>query len=234
MNKPANLPSIDPKLHFNSAYLSLIKGSIGILVNPEHTDSVFDIEDGLRQLAVTRELFNFTTQEPEVISLVRERYLKPVPNLNRLRNLPEGSLGRAYARHLDDNNFDPNYYRKIEVRNDTDYILMRIRQTHDIWHVVTGFDTDALGEIAIKGVELSQTHRPMAAVICAGGIFRYMLKQPAEFGKCIEAIAAGYSLGLKARPLLGVKWEEMWDRQLDELRASLKISPFLASKYKIN
>jgi len=59
--------------------------------------------------------------------------------------------------------FDPDYYRKIDVQNDIDYVMMRIRQTHDIWHVVTGFDTHPLGEIAIKAVELSQTHRPMAA-----------------------------------------------------------------------
>ena len=65
----------------------------------------------------------------------------------------------------------------------------------------------------------------MAAAICAGDIFRYMLKQPEEFGACIESIAAGYHLGLQARSLLAVKWEEMWERELDELRSSLDVVP---------
>ena len=225
MSKLENLLSKHPKQHVHSSYLTLIKGSFGILINPDNTETVFDIEDGLRRSESTSELLRFTTQDPGVRRMMQERYLKPVPNTDELRTLPEGTLGRAYVKHLDTHGYDPNYYRKIDVKDDTDYVMMRIRQTHDIWHVVTGFDTHPLGEIAIKGVELSQTHRPMAAVICAGGIFRYMLKQPEEFGNCIESIAAGYHLGLEAQSLLAVKWEEMWDRPLAELRESLNVVP---------
>lgn len=225
MSKLTDLLSRHPKQHVHSSYLNLVKGSVGIMINPENTDTVFDIEDGLRKSESTRELLRFTAQDSGVMSMIQERYLRPVPDTQKLRMLPVGTLGKAYVEHLDTHGFDPNYYRKIDVQDDTDYIMMRIRQTHDIWHVVTGFDTHPLGEIAIKGVELSQTHRPMAAAICAGGIFRYMLKQPEEFGACIESIAAGYHLGLRAKSLLAMKWEEMWDRQLDELRSSLDLVP---------
>ncbi|MEL6911587.1 MAG: Coq4 family protein [Cyanobacteria bacterium J06598_4] len=225
MGKLADLLSRHPQQHVHSSYLTLMKGSIGIMINPENTETVFDIEDGLRQSKSTNELLRFTAQDPGVRQMIQERYLKPVPDTSKLKKLPGRTLGRAYVEHLDTHGYDPNYYRKIDVQDDIDYIMMRIRQTHDIWHVVTGFDTHPLGEIAIKGVELSQTHRPMAAAICAGGVFRYMLKQPEEFGHCIESIAAGYHLGLRAQSLLAVKWEEMWERQLDELRASLDVVP---------
>ena len=101
--------------------------------------------------------------------------------------------------------------------------MMRIRQTHDIWHVVTGFDTHPLGEIAIKAVELAQTHRPMAAAICAGGVYRYMLKQPEEFSDCLESIVAGYHMGLQSHALLAMRWEELWDRKLEDLRERLGV-----------
>ena len=146
-----------------------------------------------------------------------------MPDTTALGKLPKNTLGYKYFYHLDSMGFDPDYYRKIEVENDVDYVMMRIRQTHDIWHVITGFDTHPLGEIAIKAVELAQTHRPMAAAICAGGVYRYMLKQPDEFSDCLESIVAGYHMGLQSRPLLAMKWEELWDRKVDDLRERLGV-----------
>ena len=192
-----------------------------MVFNPEGTQSVFEIEDGLLQSDSTKELLRFTSKDPAVDALIKERYLKPVPDTEALSKLPKNTLGYKYFYHLDSMGFDPDYYRKIEVQNDTDYVMMRIRQTHDIWHVVTGFDTHPLGEIAVKAVELAQTHRPMAAAICAGGVFRYMLKEPELFSDCLESIVAGYHMGLQSRALLSMKWEEVWDRDLDDLRQRL-------------
>jgi len=178
--------------HTHPSYLSFLKGSIGMMLNPEGTQSVFEMEDGLLKSESTQELLRFTSKDPTVDAMIKERYLQPVPDTASLGKLPKNTLGYKYFYHLDSMGFDPDYYRKIDVQNDIDYVMMRIRQTHDIWHVVTGFDTHPLGEIAIKAVELSQTHRPMAAAICAGGVFRYMLKEPELFGDCLESIVAGY------------------------------------------
>ncbi len=213
------------KQHAHGSYLTLLKGAIGLMLDPQNTSSVFDIEDGLRKSKSTSELLRFTVRDVSVQEMIRERYLRPVPDTEKLKKLPRGTLGREYTEHLDRFGFDPNYYRKIDVQDEIDYILMRVRQTHDIWHVVTGFDTHPLGEIAVKATELAQTHRPMAAAICAGGVFRYMLHQPDEFGDCIESIVAGYHLGLRARPLLAMKWEELWDRPVEELRRRLDVAP---------
>ncbi len=211
--------------HSHSSYLTFVKGSIGMLLDPQHTESVFDIEDGLRRSAATTELLRFSTRDEDVKSMVAERYLREVPDTEALRKLAPGTLGREYVDHLDRFGYDPDYYRKIEVQDDIDYVMMRIHQTHDIWHVVTGFDTHPLGEIAVKAVELAQTHRPMAAAICAGGIFRYMIRKPEEFGHCLDSIVAGYHLGLYAKPLLAMRWEELWDRNVDDLRRGLDLVP---------
>jgi ubiquinone biosynthesis protein Coq4 len=209
------------KHHSHPSYLTFLKGSIGMMLNPEGTQSVFDIEDGLVKSESTCELLRFTARDESVRKLIDERYLQPVPETERLGQLPKNTLGYKYFYHLDSMGFDPNYYRKIDVESDVEYVMMRIRQTHDIWHVMTGFDTHPLGEIALKGVELAQTHRPMAAAICAGGVFRYMLRQPEEFGACLESIVGGYHMGLSAKPLLAMKWEELWERDVEEIRAEL-------------
>ena len=220
--------------HTHSSYLTFLKGSLGMMLNPEGTQSVFDMEDGLMKSKSTKELLRFTIKDPAVRELIRERYLQPVPDTEALSKLPKDTLGYRYFYHLDSQGFDPDYYRKIEVQNDIDYVMMRIRQTHDVWHVVTGFDTHPLGEIAIKAVELAQTHRPMAAAICAGGVFRYMLKQPDEFGDCLDSIVAGYQMGLQSKSLLSMKWEDLWDRKIDDLRERLGVTPMGPHGGKLN
>ena len=209
--------------HRHPSYLTFVKGTIGMMLNPEGTQSVFDLEDGLMKSKSTEELLRFTSKDPTVRALIKERYLREVPDTNALSKLPQDTLGYRFFKHLDSMGFDPDYYRKIDVQSDTDYVMMRIRQTHDIWHVITGFDTHPLGEIAIKAVELAQTHRPMAAAICAGGVFRYMVKQPEEFADCLESIVAGYHMGLQSKPLLAMKWEELWDRKVEDLRERLGV-----------
>jgi len=209
--------------HSHPSYLGFLKGSVGMMLNPEGTQSVFDIEDGLVKSKSTEELLRFTSKDPAVDAMIKERYLQPVPDTVALGKLPKNTLGYRYFYHLDSMGFDPDYYRKIDVKTDVDYVMMRIRQTHDIWHIMTGFDTHPLGEIAVKAVELAQTHRPMAAAICAGGVFRYMLKEPEQFGDCLESIVAGYHMGLQSKALLAMKWEELWDRDLNDLRERLGI-----------
>jgi ubiquinone biosynthesis protein COQ4 len=46
-------------------------------------------------------------------------------------------------------------YRKIEVKDDLSCIMLRLRQSHDIWHTVTGMSTDATGEIGLQAFSLS-------------------------------------------------------------------------------
>lgn len=212
--------------HQHTSYLTFIKGGFGLMVDPTHTESVFDIEDGLRGGRAELEAFRFTEQDPAVQEIIKERYLQPgLPDTERLGQLPVGTLGRTYTDHLSSMGFDPDYYRKFEVESDIDYVLMRIRQTHDIWHVVTGFDTHPLGEICVKAVELAQTHRPMAGAICAGGMFRYLFKEPEKFNEYLASVAMGYRLGIRSRPLLAQKWEEMWERPVSEIQSELGVTP---------
>ena len=36
------------------------------------------------------------------------------------------------------------------------YVLTRMREVHDFWHVLFGCDTDVLSELAVKGLEFVQ------------------------------------------------------------------------------
>ena len=202
-------------------YLRTLSGVVGMIRNPEATDSVFDIEDGLRRSGAMESFLERVCALPGVSELMAERYLAPPLDVDALAAMPEGSLGNALAGHFSEHGFDPDYYRKVEVVTDLDWVLMRMRQSHDIWHVVTGIGTDRVGEIALKAFELAQTWRPMAAVITCGGLLRYLLKDPDQMGAVLAGIGHGYQLGYRAQPLLAQRWECEWERPLADWRQAV-------------
>ncbi|HEY9826825.1 MAG TPA: Coq4 family protein, partial [Stenomitos sp.] len=63
------------------------------------------------------------------------RYLAPPPNLEQLQQYPPDSLGYAYAKYITESGFDPEFYRAVTINDDVSYVFMRLRQTHDIWHL---------------------------------------------------------------------------------------------------
>lgn len=212
-------------LRQNLDFLATLKGVVSLLRDPGKTESVYDVEDGLRHLQATELAIEFLKAKPEVADIFQERYIAPSVNLDELLQLPPESLGYAYASYLQDSGFDPNFYRRVEVEDDVSYFFLRMRQTHDIWHIVTGFNTDVAGELGLKAFELAQTHRTMSVVLIAGGLLGTLFKHPQDLDKLLEQIAIGYRLGAKAKPLFAQKWEQNWERPLQEWRQELGIEP---------
>ncbi len=210
-------------------FLLAIKGVISLLRDPTKTESVYDIEDGLRNTKATQLAVEFVKSDPKVAQLIAERYVPPHLDMDALLALPAGSLGHIYATYIQESGFDPNFYRKIEVQDEISYVLLRLRQTHDIWHIVTGFDTNVAGELGLKSFELAQTRRTMAFILLTGGLLSVLSKSPADLDVLLECIALGYRSGAKARPLLAQKWEEQWSKPVSEWRQELGIE--VAKKY---
>ncbi|MBW4517317.1 MAG: hypothetical protein KME11_19080 [Timaviella obliquedivisa GSE-PSE-MK23-08B] len=203
--------------------LSTLKGAMTLIRDPEKTDSVYDIEDGLRHIEATRLAVEFAKSKPGVAPLFEERYLAPPPDIAALLQFSQESLGYAYASYITNAGFDPNFYRKAEVTDDVTYFLMRMRQTHDIWHIVTNFGVDVMGELGLKAFELAQVRRPLAAMLVAGSVIETLLKKPAALDRLLDVIPAGCRMGTQAQPLLAQKWEEDWEKSLAEWRSQLGI-----------
>jgi ubiquinone biosynthesis protein COQ4 len=208
----------------NRDFWKTIKGILALVKDPENIDLVYDIEDGLSQNQATKFAVDRIKSLPGVVDLIEERYLAPAPNLDNLLQLPVDSLGYIYASYIQQSGFDPNFYRQMEIEDDIAYVLLRIRQTHDIWHIVTGFSTDVLGELGLKAFEFAQTRRPIAVVLVAGSLLKILFQAPDKLDKLTDAIATGYSLGIKAKPLFAQKWEEGWHKSLSQWRTELNIS----------
>jgi ubiquinone biosynthesis protein Coq4 len=212
------------RVHKNQVhFVATLKGVVGMLRDPTHTESVFDIEDGLRDIEGYDLAIRHVATDADVAAMMKERYLRDTPDVDQLASLPTGTLGHEFARHIREHGFDPDYYRKLEVESDKEWVMMRMRQTHDIWHVVTGIGIDPIGELSLKAFELAQTRRPLAAVITAGGVVRYLMRDADQLGDVLEGLSVGYRLGCAARPFLAQRWEEGWQRPLADWRTALDV-----------
>ncbi len=188
-------------------------------------DYVYNIEDGLLNTKATLLAVDWLKTQHEVAQLIEERYIAPDPDIEALLKYPEETLGYAYASYIKNLGFDPSFYRKIEVENDSSYVILRTRQTHDIWHVITGFKTSQLGEVGLKAFEVAQTRRNLAVVLVGSALLITLIKSPEVLSDLMEQIVLGYQMGASAKPLLAQKWEEHWDKPLSEWRNELGIEP---------
>ncbi|MBI1860099.1 MAG: hypothetical protein HYR96_04175 [Deltaproteobacteria bacterium] len=205
------------KLKFGKAFLTLIK-------NPKKTDSIFDMADyfmgkRLDSSALEKQL----NIRQEFRRLYEERYL-PEVNVVELGTLPEGTLGREFADHMKRNNLAVDFYRKIEATNLIKYLSLRMRQTHDIWHVVTGFDTSLAGELGLQAFNFAQIRSGLGVLIIAGGLLHILRYDPQKMPEVFDAIVEGYLSGKKSAYLPAFKLEENWNTPLSDLRSQLNIS----------
>ena len=162
---------------------------------------------------------------PIADAMLESRYLSPTPDVAYLATLPDGSLGKEFERYLTDNGLDANLLREsafIEAHHargeDVGYLAERGFQLHDMFHVLTGFDTTPLGEVRVVSFTVAQTPAPYPAMIIASRPLQMVLYKPELLPAVMDAITEGWALGRRAKPLMNVRWEECWERPLAGLR----------------
>jgi ubiquinone biosynthesis protein Coq4 len=203
------------------------------------TNNVFDLSDRLNISRPMERCIDAIKLEPASIALVEERYVGEPYELDTLLQLPPGSLGWTYAKVLSALNYNPQFYRTPDSFNsDAEYISYRVYRTHDLHHILTGFNLDGLGELGVISVTAAQIGFPafvfldflslLTNFFSSEQLYREDL-EPTQKGKTLkytfELISKGIDIGQAAKPLFPVKWEEGFDRPLEEWRQSLNIVP---------
>ncbi len=208
--------------------LSLVDMVAGAKVD---TQNVFDIEDVFSDSEQMQKCVQVVRQNPDSARLLEERYMGPEFDLEALLQLPVGSLGWTYARVLKAMSYDPQFYRIRDIQSDTDYITHRVRKTHDLHHILTGFSFDDYGEFGVISVSVGQIGYPAFALIeLIGSLLSFMANRGPQgidspLGYNFDLASQGIRIARQAKPLFPIKFEEGLDRSLDEWRADLNIVP---------
>jgi ubiquinone biosynthesis protein Coq4 len=183
-------------------------------------DEVFQLADGVSATEQLRALRDRVARDETGAAALR---LRPRlrADLMTLRAQAPGTLGRTFAEHMIANQLDPAAIPTLPVSDELDYVRAHLYETHDVWHVVTGFATDVPGELGLQAFYFAQLPGMLPSAILAAAFMNTLLKHFEEREARMHEIVRGYLLGRRARPLFGVPWAELWPTPLDEVRARL-------------
>jgi ubiquinone biosynthesis protein COQ4 len=162
--------------------------------------------------------------DPGCAALIAERYLPPPYDLNKLLQCPPDSLGYAYATKMQDTALYTDLYSDLAIDPEASYVEARLGQTHDIWHVITGFDTSVEDEIGLQAFHLAQFPYPLAAMLIANALIAETLLDPQSLPRLLRAIEKGWALGEQSKPLFAQKWELSWEQPIEQLRQELNLT----------
>ena len=186
-------------------------------------DSVADLVDNFidsEAMTVCVERFRAL---PGGAELIEQRYPPFQPDLQALSQLPDDTLGHAYAGMIRRMNYDPEFFRPRDTSSEALWLTQRIATTHDIHHVIAGFNTEPAGESGVLAITATQIGFPAYVLLNLLASFKSVRFQPAELEAISCGIAHGNRIGLEAAPLVVQKWEEGWDKTLNEWRQELGV-----------
>ncbi len=207
-------------------FLEVAKPFLAMLAGDQTLKPVKEMATALTQMPASELVVKHLQNNPAAVTMIRERYIAKPHNLDKLLQYPEESLGHIYASTMKAKGFSAeDLYTTASINSDVSYINARIGQTHDIWHIITGFDTSELGEIGLQAFYLAQFPDPLATMLIANSLIAVTLFIPEELPELIKAIAKGWEMGSKAKALFAQKWEENWEKPLTEWQTELNIQP---------
>ena len=148
-------------------------------------------------------------------------YYSPV-NLEQLSQLAEGTLGYEYARHMKKHNIHP-----LEISPDlieaakANPFALRYIATHDISHILLGFDTSYAGEIGVLGFAIGQNYSKFLNAYEPIVKRLYPLIFRSQAKQIRTNLNRGKAIGEQAECLLIYPFEDNWSRPIEEIRSEL-------------
>ncbi|KAE8582165.1 hypothetical protein XENTR_v10019979 [Xenopus tropicalis] len=195
------------------------------LYDPYRHDMVAVLGETTGAVAL-RKLRDQMRRDPEGLQILQERPRIRMSTLDfqTLREMPDGTFGREYARFLDVNHVTPDTRMPVKFVDDEElaYVAQRYREVHDLMHTLLGMPTNMLGEVVVKWFEAVQTGLPMCILGAAFGPLRLNNKRMKKLGVLVPwAVQSGRN----ARCVLNFYYEKRWGQSVASLREEIGILP---------
>jgi len=165
-------------------------------------------------------------------ALIREKPDTPAILADKatLDRLPEGSLGKAYARFMATADLDEQYYSADGIsatqpeRFDPERLWFRVRScfTHDINHMLSGYGPTTLGEACLMTFRFAQLRHLGLGVLSV--ILFINLKLVGE-RSVLPPLLEAFRRGWKTTPFEMLPWEKTLHLPLASHRSWLGLTP---------
>ena len=208
-----------------------MRAARNLFAAPDETEHVFEVIRALEGKTM-RHMCERMRHSAEGRRLLREKpdILAKLCDRDALSSLPEGSLGHAYLAFVDSEGIDadglieasemhPTNHDDDELQWATDWL----RDTHDLWHTVLGYQGDLVGEAALLAFSHEHIRNTGLAVIASLAWWK-LGRVTAKSVKARETIVAGRRLAKETVWFVDVPWHEWLARPLAEVRRDLGIT----------
>ncbi len=204
-----------------------------LLRNKEDTRQVFEIVSALSGSSSKKLFERFTATEYGQRVLREPIKLENIlGDREALRKLPEGSLGRVYLDFMEGENLSPDGLidaaeeAGIDFRGESQFedyrrLFLNLDVSHDLWHVLTGYGRDSLGELCNLVYTRSQTGNAGFRLIVIIGFLAQKLEQPRA--KIQKSLAEAKRNADGAEWILEHDIEELLPLPLAEVRRRLNM-----------
>jgi ubiquinone biosynthesis protein Coq4 len=148
----------------------------------------------------------------------------PEHDVRALQRLPAGTLGQEYARFLVANGIAPLVVSPAvrERFRDNPYAL-RYTTTHDLHHVLVGFDTSLAGEAGVLAFNVGQGTAPVSERTLSLVRVLYTVAAPWQARSIAANLRLGLSMGRAAELVMAAPIESWFAEPLDDVRARLRV-----------
>ncbi|EXJ91134.1 hypothetical protein A1O1_04243 [Capronia coronata CBS 617.96] len=220
---PPNYPGHVPLTRVERLGLA-VGSAITSLLNPYRHDMIAALGEATAQPFFITWLRNRMLSDPTGRRILRDRprITSTTMSLEKLRKLPENSVGRTYAAWLDREGVTPDTRDPVRYIDDEEeaYVMQRYRECHDFYHAVTGLPVWVEGEVGLKAFEFANTGLPMTGLSLAA-ILRL---KPQERQRMFEIFLPwAFANGWRSKDLINVYWEEELETDVADLRSRLGI-----------
>ncbi len=202
-----------------------------LLEDPDDTAQAFKVIAAMSGGSGER-LYRRFRRSPSGARILREKrsLVTVIGHLDKLRAMPTDSLGQAIA----------DFYETEEISaqglvaageaglgerptgEDEEQRIFgeRLRDLHDVFHVLAGYGRDLRGEAAVLAFTLAQTWNLGIGFIVLTVLRRAGLRS--ELGRLIRG---AFRRGRRATWLVDLDWEALLPQPIDQLRRDLGVGP---------
>ena len=202
-----------------------------LLANGDDTTQVFRI---MRALNVGNSPMNYArliaTEQGGRLAYERVELAQRFVDRAFVAQFAPGTVGAAYRHFLESTGYSADGLAEVSRINSEEdmahpyaWFGRRVRDTHDVWHVLTGYKADeSMGEACLVAFSYAQVGGLGWAFIAAAAA----LKSLKVTGNTLflKAVLEGYRHGRAARWISGEDYEALLAEQIDAARARLRIA----------
>ncbi len=203
-----------------------------LIDDKEDTEQVFHIIEALNGPNAYRLLKKFAATQKGRAQLRERTSLPPMlDDHDTILKLPEGTVGRAYVDFMRREGLsaaglvaESEKFARGMAQYDDDlrWFMYRLRDSHDLFHVLTGYGRDALGEASLLAFSYGQNGGRGVIFIAYVGSRHLTSRLPREI-KVMEAFHEGRRHGKLAGKIIEEDISTLLHEPLDKARARLNI-----------